>query len=133
MDISPNIVTHVVNAGGVKVLCDTMANALGFIELSEACIKALDKISHENPHAILTSQTLQITLNMFDFFEKTTQSRIVEIALNISRHSASKKDYEEHLLPLMPCFSNLLMMRGEQNKKLLENVTTIFLRLCEIF
>jgi hypothetical protein len=108
MDISPNIVSHVVNAGGVNALCETMANALGFIELSEACVKAIEKISHENPYVILTSQTLQITLNMIDFFEKTTQSRIIEIALNISRHSANKKDYDTYLLPIMPALSNLL-------------------------
>jgi len=55
MDISPNIVSHVVNAGGVNCLCETMATAMHFIELSEACIKALEKISHENPYVILTS------------------------------------------------------------------------------
>lgn len=108
MDISPNIVSHVVNAGGVNALCETMQTAMHFIELSEACIKALEKISHENPYVILTSQTLQISLNMVDFFEKTTQLKIIEIALNVSRHSASKKDYEQYLLPIMPAFSMLL-------------------------
>ena len=55
IDISPNIVSHVVNAGGVNKLCETMGNAFGFVELAEACIKALEKISHENPHVVLTS------------------------------------------------------------------------------
>jgi hypothetical protein len=58
MDISPNIVGTVVNHGGVQCLCETMINAMHFIELSEACIKALEKISVENPYVVLTSQTL---------------------------------------------------------------------------
>jgi len=58
MDISPNIVSTVVNAGGVNSLCETMANAMHFLELIEACIKALEKISVENPYVILTSQAL---------------------------------------------------------------------------
>ena len=70
---------------------------------------------------------------MIDFFEKTTQNRIIEIALNVSRHSANRKDYEAHLLPLMPAFSQMLQMRGESNKKLVENMTTVFLTLTESF
>jgi hypothetical protein len=45
---------------------------MGFIDLNEACIKALEKISIENPHAILTSGAMGSMLNMMDFFEITT-------------------------------------------------------------
>lgn len=46
-----------------------MERNIGFIDLSEACIKAFDKISIENPYAILTSGALGLCLNMMDFFE----------------------------------------------------------------
>lgn len=49
-----------------------MERSLGFTDLSEACIKAFDKISVENPYAILSSGGLGIALNMMDFFENTT-------------------------------------------------------------
>jgi hypothetical protein len=45
---------------------------MGFIDLNEACIKALEKISLENPYAILTSGAMNLVLNMMDFFEITT-------------------------------------------------------------
>lgn len=50
---------------------------MGFIDLNEACIKAIEKISIENPHAILTSGAMANVLNMMDFFEITTQKRII--------------------------------------------------------
>jgi len=70
---------------------------------------------------------------MIDFFDQTIQHKIIEIALHVSRHSANKKDYESYLLPIMPPLAQLLNMRGEQNKKLIENVTTVFLRISESF
>jgi hypothetical protein len=49
-----------------------MERSMGFIDLSEACIKAFEKISVENPYAILSSGAMAIGLNMMDFFEHTT-------------------------------------------------------------
>jgi len=85
---------------------------MGFIDLNEACIKALEKISIENPHAILTSGAMTLVLNMMDFFEINTQKRIIAIILNISRHSSSDVDLNDNLLPMLPCLCMLLHSRG---------------------
>ena len=69
MDIFPSICNSLVNHGAVKAICDVMERSLGFIDLNEACIKCLDKISIENPNAILTSGAMALCLNMMDFFE----------------------------------------------------------------
>ena len=37
------------------------------------------------------------------------------------------------MLPVMPSLAQLLNMRGEHNKKVVENVTTVFLRIAESF
>lgn len=71
----------------MKCFAQVLERSLGFIDLNEACIKALEKISVENPSAILTSGSIGLVLNMMDFFEITTQRRIVAILLNISRHA----------------------------------------------
>ena len=55
MDIFPNICNNIVSYGGVKSIAQVLANSMGFLDLNEACIKAIEKISTENPHAILTS------------------------------------------------------------------------------
>ena len=53
-------------------MTDILERSMGFIDLNEACIKAFEKISIENPYAILTSGAMGIVLNMMDFFEITT-------------------------------------------------------------
>jgi hypothetical protein len=77
MDIFPTICNSIVNHGGVRAICDVLERSMGFIDLNEACIKAFEKISHENPVAILTSGAMALCLNMMDFFEHTTQKRIM--------------------------------------------------------
>ena len=70
---------------------------------------------------------------MIDFFEQTTKLKIICVASNVARSINNKQDYESHILPIMPALAELLNMRGEHNKKLIEQMTTIILRLCESF
>ena len=72
MDIFPNICNNIVTNGGVKCLAQVLERSMGFIDLNEACIKGIEKISTENPYAILTSGVMGLVLNMMDFFESTT-------------------------------------------------------------
>lgn len=90
MDIFPTVCGSIVNHGAVKSIADVLERSMGFIDLNEACIKCLEKISTENPYAILTSGTIGLCLNMMDFFEISTQKRILNLMLNVSRHSASE-------------------------------------------
>ena len=74
MDIFPSICNSIINHGGVKTLTELLERSMsmGFIDLNESCIKAFEKIGHENPYAILTSGALALCLNMMDFFEMST-------------------------------------------------------------
>lgn len=108
MDIFPNICNHIINQGGVKCFVQILERSMGFIDLNEACIKAFEKISIENPHAILIAGAMGLVLNMMDFFEITTQKRIIQILLNISRQCATEAELNDHILPLMPCLCMLL-------------------------
>jgi hypothetical protein len=72
MDIFPNICNNIVTHGGVKCFAQVLERSMGFIDLNEACIKAIEKISIENPYAILTSGSMLLVLNMLDFFEFAT-------------------------------------------------------------
>ena len=132
MDIFPNICNNIVTHGGVKCFAQVLEQSMGFIDLNEACIKALEKISIENPHAILTSGAMNPVLNMMDFFEITTQKRIIAILLNISRQAASEIEMNDYLLPLIPCLCNFLQSRGGPDSQYkIESVSSIMLRICE--
>ena len=45
---------------------------MGFVDLAEYCIKCCEKASQEHPREILKSGILLLTLNMIDFFDKST-------------------------------------------------------------
>ena len=108
MDIFANICNSVVNHGGVRALCEVLEKSMGFIDLNEACIKAFEKISVENPASILTSGAISLCMNMMDFFEHTVQKRIIQVLLNVSRHVASEQEFDDYILPLMPVICMLL-------------------------
>lgn len=103
---------------------------MGYIDLNEACIKNLEKISHENPYAILTSGAIGLCLNMMDFFEQNTQKRIISLVLNVSRHSASEQDLNDHIMPIVPVLCMLLQSRDHDNSRL-EIVSSVVLRIQE--
>ena len=79
-----------------------MQQSVGFIELSEACIKGLEKIVMENPPAVLKSGAIAVILEQMAFFEMSTQKRIFKIILKIARHSTNENDFDSHLMPVMP-------------------------------
>ena len=108
MDIFPTICNNLVNHGAVKCFCEVLEKSMGFMDLNDACIKGLEKISAENPYAILISGALGLCLNMMDFFENTTQKRIIAIMMNISRHAASEQDLNDYLIPVLPALCMLL-------------------------
>jgi hypothetical protein len=62
MDIFLTLVNGLVNAGLAKGMVTVMQNSIGFIDLSETCIKYYEKISKENPPAVLKSEAVEIIL-----------------------------------------------------------------------
>jgi phosphotransferase system glucose/maltose/N-acetylglucosamine-specific IIC component len=62
MDIFPGSVNTLVQAGLVKGMSNLLQNSFGFIDLSEACIKAFEKIVIENPPAVLRSGAVGVIL-----------------------------------------------------------------------
>ena len=102
MDIFPTLVNTMVNAGLVKGMTTVLAQSVGFIDLSEACIKAYEKIAMENPPAVLKSGAVGMILQQMDFFEMGTQQRIFKIMQKVARHSTCEADFDSHVQPLLP-------------------------------
>lgn len=136
MDIFPTICNSIVSHGAVKAFADVMERSLGFIDLSEACIKAFEKISMENPYAILTSGALSLCLNTMEFFESNTQKRILQLLLNASKHSASEQDFDSYFANNLPVLCMFINMRNENQQgtqEKLECISAILLRIAESF
>ena len=102
MDIFPSLVNNLVNAGLVKGMTSVMQQSVGFTELSEACIKCLEKVVQENPPAVLKSGAIAVVLDQMPFFVQSTQKKIFKILLKIARHSSNESDFDQHLMPVLP-------------------------------
>ena len=105
MDIFPQLVNSLVNAGLLKGMTQLMQNTMGFVELAEACIKAYEKVALENPSAVLKSGAIGCVLQQMDFFVVGTQQRIFRTIQKVARHSTCESDFDTYLLPVLPFIS----------------------------
>ena len=134
MDIFPTLVNGLVNAGLAKGMATVMQSSIGFIDLSEACIKAYEKISQENPPAVLKSGAVGIILEQMDFFESSTQQRIFKIIQRVARHSTTESDFDSNLMPVLPfILMNLSVDMTNGDKKKIEDISKIVFEIQESF
>jgi hypothetical protein len=47
-------------------------------------------------------------LNMIDFFDYSTQTKILTTLFNVSSRSECEADFQAHILPLLPNLCNML-------------------------
>ena len=102
MDIYPQSIANMIREDLIKHMCDTMEQTMGDQMIAENCIKTFDKISLENPHAILTSKAIVMCLNMIDFFDTPTQTKILNLLLNCCRSSQSEDEFNTHFMNMIP-------------------------------
>ena len=103
LDISPNHINYLLQLGITKALKETIetSSALGYIDLVEQCIGCLAKISEEVPREILRHNLVPIPINMIDFFDKSTQLKILALLLNISNSIESRNEFEQNILVML--------------------------------
>ena len=70
MDIFPTLVNAMCHAGLPKAMVACMENSMGLMDIIEACIKAFERMSNENPPAVLRSGAIACMLQQMDFLGK---------------------------------------------------------------
>lgn len=113
MDTVTNSITMMAGAGGVSALSIKLMN-FEYIDMAEHAIKALEKLSYDNSTAVLKEGAFSALINMMDFFEQSTQKRILSIAAIIARAVTNEELMNEYILPVVPVLSSLLQYRGNQ-------------------
>ena len=61
----------------------------------------LDQAIHKLHHILVSGTATKPNGIMIDFFDFSTQSKILQVLLNVGQHSESEADFESHLLPIM--------------------------------
>ena len=104
VDLSPNIVGHLLNVGLIKGLTKAIQQsfAIGETDLTVDCIKTLEKVTPEAPGAVLKSGAIPTILQSMDFFDSVTQSKVFSIITRYAGASQSVDEFNEHILPLVP-------------------------------
>lgn len=72
-----------------------------------------------------------MALNMIDFFDKSTQTKILQLLLNVSSSSESESDFQSNFLPVVPNICQMLQsgVQSESDRAKIERLTTVLLRL----
>ena len=101
------------SVGGIAPLCSKILN-LEYIDLAEQGIKTLDRLAYEHSSSILNEGIFSSLVGMMDFFEKSTQIKIVSCAVTIASTVSSEDMLINHILPVVPVLSSTLQFRGAE-------------------
>ena len=99
MDIYPQSVQSMISEGLISTMSKVIQNNMAYTDLADQTAKLFDKPSKEAPAQLLNSPAISTLLMVFDFCEKFTQQKILQIILNVSRHTQSVEIFNEFQLP----------------------------------
>lgn len=133
MDIYPQSIGNMIKEDLIKHMCDTMEQTMGDTMLAEFCIKTFDKISLENPQAVMKSQAITMSLNMIDFFDVATQAKILTLLLNCCNRAGSEEEFNQYFMNMIPQLCPMLSVHSDGDQARAEKVSTIFYRMAESF
>lgn len=114
LDTVPNSSHLLVSQGGVGVLCRLLLN-LEYIDMAEHAVKCLERIAHDTPSALVREGVFPVMINILDFFEESTQKKIMATSVIISKAISTEEILNNNILPSLPEMSNLLVYRGLGN------------------
>ena len=112
-DSVANSVNTFASVGGIPPLCSKILN-LEYIDLAEQGIKTLERLAYEHSSSILNEGIFSSLVGMMDFFEKSTQSKIVSCAVTIASTVPTEDLLVNHILPVVPVLSSTLQFRGAE-------------------
>lgn len=126
-DVLPASCSAIVRHGAVPAFCARLLT-IEYIDLAEQSLQALEKISHEHPHALLQNGGLMAVLSYLDFFPTGVQRTAVATAATMCTglgpsHLSAVKD-------ALPILCNLLQY---QDAKVVDNACLALLHIAEAY
>lgn len=126
-DVLPTSCSAIVRHGAVPAFCARLLT-IEYIDLAEQSLQALEKLSHEHPHALLQNGGLMAVLSYLDFFPTGVQRTAVATAATMctglgSSHLSAVKD-------ALPILCNLLQY---QDAKVVDNACLALLHIAQAY
>ncbi|RXK36787.1 hypothetical protein M231_05948 [Tremella mesenterica] len=116
-----------VNLGAIPILCSKL-NEMSFVELAEQTLSTLEKLSLDNPSAIVREGGLGSLLNFLPFFSTAVQRTAVTAAANCCRNISP-----EHHNMIRDVFPILRETLTQADQRLVEQATLAVVRTIESY
>lgn len=106
LDLNPAYTSTVKKYGGMPKIV-LMTQNIEFIDLAEMAIKAIEKMSLENPFALLECDAFCSVLNLIDFFDLSLKKSALKACINMTLSISSYDIYNKFIFPAVPSLTGL--------------------------
>ena len=86
---------------GLSAVSNVIQENMQYTDLADQAAKLCIKVSQETPEEMLNSAAIPTLMQVFDFCDLHAQKKIIDICLNVSRHSSSEEQYNEKVMPIL--------------------------------
>ena len=119
LDLNVRLTSSIVKHGGVKIIVGITQN-IDYIDCAENAIKAIEKMSNENPYIILETDAFQAVLSLIDFFDLNLRKSALKACVNMSKAFNGVEQVKKFMIPALPSLANLTKYSG--NSEIEKNI-----------
>jgi hypothetical protein len=127
LDINPRYTSSIIKWSGVTKIVKMTQN-IEYIDCAEAAIKAIEKMSYENPYAMIENDAFAAILSLIDFFDLNLRKSALKACVNMTK-AINNMDYiKKFIIPAVPSLTCLTKLIGntEIEKGILDQAVLCF-------
>ena len=114
LDINPNSTSSIIKFNGVQKIV-LMSNNVESIDGVESAIKAIEKMSYENPYVLVEKNAFLNILSFIDFFDLPLRKTALKACVNMSKKGNGFEYYKNHIEGAIPNLTNLSKLNGNSD------------------
>ncbi len=114
LDINPNSTSSIIKFNGIQKII-SMSNNVESIDGVESAIKAIEKMSYENPYVLVEKNAFLNILSFIDFFDLPLRKTALKACVNMSKRGNSFEYYKNHIESAIPNLTNLAKLSGNSD------------------
>jgi hypothetical protein len=109
--LNPRYTSTIIKFHGVTRIVNMTQN-IEYIDCAENAIKAIEKMTHENPFALIENDAFSAILSLIDFFDLNLRKSALKACVNMTK-ALNNFDYiKKFVFPAIPSLTNLTRYTG---------------------
>ncbi len=127
LDINPRYTSCIIKWNGVGKIVKMTQN-IEYIDCAESAIKAIEKMSFENPYAMIENDSFSAVLSLIDFFDLNLRKSALKACVNMTRVINNMDYIKKFIIPAIPSLTSLTKFIGnsEIEKTILDQAVLCF-------